>query len=710
MFAFVLVSVLMAAPALSVTSPAAAAIAPAMARAGSLPESELALAQAQHTLDSPGGPQAALSRVGVSGNWSVLSVPTRSAAPSVFDAADGYVLGIGNVAEGALNATWTLNGTQWVQMPTTRAPSARVGGALAYDPLLHEVLLFGGNRGSTFYNDTWAYHAGSWTELSAGSGPSPRSYAALGYDAYDATMILFGGEYEPCTAGRCPHIAYDDTWSFGPTGWKNVTRNQSVSPSPRFGSLAMNNSSVGPLVLFGGQEFTSSTVHFPPNSSYPNGRTVTYWGEPPLNDTWIFESGRWTHVVLAGSTPPANDQIRLTSGLRTGSLTLLDGYNTSSCPIRTWEWNRSVWNLLNTSSCPWGPERQRGPRNIYFPAVYDPPMGGVVWLGDPLWLLSGQNWSVVQPATHAPSSYAPEMVWDAADHYVLLFEVDWWPCNPGCVFNGPLAQTWTYANGSWTQLTLTVHPPANLGYAITYDSADGYVLLFGGAPYGSANPFYGSGNTTWTFAHGNWTALLNTSTHAPPPRWAPQMAYDARDGYVVLFGGNTGASGYWCGCMSWFNDTWTFKAGLWTQVTPTGSIPPARVSAAMTYDPACGSVVMYGGTKPGGPGGFGPLADTWEFRAGNWTNVTTSGGPGAREAPAIAFDSSAQLLLEFGGSHSQAVWAFRNGTWKVLAGVSSGPADHTGPGFVYDPQVGAVLLLGGGPDWKVQDAWLLRVS
>ncbi|MCI4350986.1 MAG: hypothetical protein L3K15_05685, partial [Thermoplasmata archaeon] len=62
------------------------------------------------------------------------------------------------------------------------------------------------------------------------------------------------------------------------------------------------------------------------------------------------------------------------------------------------------------------------------------------------------------------------------------------------------------------------------------------------------------------------------------------MAYDARDKYVVLFGG-FGASV--------FGDTWSFSAGIWTQLHP-ASHPSARYGAVMAFDAKDNYAVLYG--------------------------------------------------------------------------------------------------------------------
>jgi len=87
-----------------------------------------------------------------------------------------------------------------------------------------------------------------------------------------------------------------------------------------------------------------------------------------------------------------------------------------------------------------------------------------------------------------------------------------------------------------------VHPSNRWGPNMVYDAKDGYVLLFGG----STNQNY-----TWKFSDGKWTDL-NIAV-APPSRAHGGIAYDAADGYVVLFGGSSR--------NVYYNDTWEYSGG-----------------------------------------------------------------------------------------------------------------------------------------------------
>jgi hypothetical protein len=148
------------------------------------------------------------------------------------------------------------------------------------------------------------------------------------------------------------------------------------------------------------------------------------------------------------------------------------------------------------------------------------------------------------------------------------------------------------------------YTPTTRGDAsMTYDAKDGYVVMFGGA-----TKSYTLLSGTSKFVGGKWT-MLSPSVH-PTARFNAVMAYDSKDRYVVLFGGaeKSGVS----------NDTWKFVGGTWTKIT-TAQSPPARYDAVMTYDSKDGYLVLFGGY-----GYAGILNDTWTFVGGVWTNETHS--------------------------------------------------------------------------------------
>ncbi|MCI4355404.1 MAG: kelch motif-containing protein, partial [Thermoplasmata archaeon] len=127
---------------------------------------------------------------------------------------------------------------------------------------------------------------------------------------------------------------------------------------------------------------------------------------------------------------------------------------------------------------------------------------------------------------------------------------------------------------AWTNLTsLSPTAPSCRGdQATTYDPVHHDVLLFGGLRGCSINQM--SLADTWTFANGTWTNITSTSGVAPPPRFWSVLVWDYADGYALLFGGYDLSNGS-------LGDTWTWN-GTWSQVSPS-TAPSARYFYSADY-------------------------------------------------------------------------------------------------------------------------------
>ncbi|MFI5414189.1 MAG: kelch repeat-containing protein [Candidatus Lutacidiplasmatales archaeon] len=260
----------------------------------------------------------------------------------------------------------------------------------------------------------------------------------------------------------------------------------------------------------------------------------------------------------------------------------------------------------------------------------------------------------------------------------------------------------------WTNLTsgLNSQPAGRFSGSATWDANDSEVVLFGGIPSGG-----GALRTTWTFANGSWkpgTPHSLTATNSPSARWGAALAYDASDGYVLLFGGRSIQGGL-------LNDTWTFSAGTWTNVTNStaGVAPPGRANASIAYDPAVSAVVLFGGRSP-----TSLFNDTWEYHAARWTSVgavnpTPANTPAHRSGASLAYLSSANALVLFGGTGFQSgtyaplsdTWLFQTTGWQSISPPHN-PTARAMAALAPLPN-GTVLLYGGaGPGAPVADTWL----
>jgi hypothetical protein len=295
---------------------------------------------------------------------------------------------------------------------------------------------------------------------------------------------------------------------------------------------------------------------------------------------------------------------------------------------------------------------------------------------------SGRVWTdltkVLGP--NAPASrWIAEMAYDPVDRYVVLFGGD----NES--LSNAYSDTWAFSNGAWTQLYPTLSPEPRYAATMTWDAADGYLVLFGGHDYPSGIDY----NNTWTFVHGTWTNV--TSGAAPAARWRASMAYDPVDGFVVLFGGTdtTGATIY--------HDTWKYLAGKWTDISSnvTGS-PPGRYRASMVWDPADKEIVLFGGCTT-----TCPTADTYTFVNGTWTKASPTTSPSARVYVGLTYDAAVGAVLLFGGATGSSLttgvsdtWKYSGGTWTNLA-ASPAPSTRAYVAMAYDPLDNFTLLFGG---------------
>jgi len=317
--------------------------------------------------------------------------------------------------------------------------------------------------------------------------------------------------------------------------------------------------------------------------------------------------------------------------------------------------------------------------------------------------------------------YNMQLAYDAADGYLLLF---------GATGAGPQngTETWTYHGGTWTNLNLTPSPESCMGSIMAYDSFDGYVLYFAAGNFGSGGQCSSAGQT-WAFNGGAWTQLHPAAS--PPVRQSAAMTNDTGDGYMLLFGGacNQGTHLTLCG------DTWTYLAGTWTNIT--GSNAPApRAGAGLTYDASDGYVLLFGGTAWPESNNY-PLTvtDTWEFKAGVWTQIPIGGvlcggpsqpscGMAAPPGPyndGLTYDASDGIALytcaENNRTYSgymppEEYWTYHAGTWTdlnnwTLHNINWLPVNRLAEGLSYDYVDGYAIMFGGiATTWAIlNDTW-----
>lgn len=262
---------------------------------------------------------------------------------------------------------------------------------------------------------------------------------------------------------------------------------------------------------------------------------------------------------------------------------------------------------------------------------------------------------------------------------------------------GTFGNTWVYYGGNWRELAITSGPAARSGIMLVYDPALKGVLLFGGEGPAGSGAYY---NDTWLWTGGNWTQL--TPASSPSPRSQYAMAYDAFDHEIVLFGGYDGSSV--------LSDTWLFYRGSWhLSSTPTQMGP--RQFATASYDAIDQQVILVGGLNSTYVG----RVWTWAFHGGTWKHIATHGGPSNAVQPMSTTLPNGAVLL-FGGqievagqsTFSDASWVFVSGAWFHVF-FSHPPSPRKAGGLVYDRADGVVLQYGGADSATfLNDTWALR--
>ncbi|MCI4317554.1 MAG: hypothetical protein L3J96_03365 [Thermoplasmata archaeon] len=252
------------------------------------------------------------------------------------------------------------------------------------------------------------------------------------------------------------------------------------------------------------------------------------------------------------------------------------------------------------------------------------------------------------------------------------------------------------ASLGWSQISIVgTHPRGLWGASMAYDAADGYILLFGGINL-SSNGHWKVTNLTWSYRGGVWSLL--TPPKSPLGRGYATMVYDPARRSVVLFGGAASLQP----ATSALNDTWSFHHGTWTKLHPRIA-PPARKALRVDLrlvriDPNQHAVVLGGGFGfAGARSSYANESDEWLFGGGNWSQLPgsfyTHAFPFFGPWGAMAYSPAGRQLVYDGSCSGPGTWAFHNGSWTA-ASSSGGTALLTcSSPLVFDPTISAPIFI-----------------
>lgn len=163
---------------------------------------------------------------------------------------------------------------------------------MAYDPVRHETVLFGGvDVSNTGLRDTWLWDGSRWTEAHpSGSLPPARTGAAMVWDPNKRRILLVGGAPVLPTTGecigdaRCPNRFLADVWAWDGNGWTTLPTSTDFRDQLPYADqvqLALDQAS-GAVVMITREGYASwpaaSTLPAPSTCGTPHGAAQRHVG------------------------------------------------------------------------------------------------------------------------------------------------------------------------------------------------------------------------------------------------------------------------------------------------------------------------------------------------------------------------------------------------------------------------------------------------
>jgi len=566
--------------------------------------------------------------------------------------------------------TFEWNGTAWSRVESNGStPSAREGHAMAFDSVRNRTVLFGGWNSTNAFADTWEWNGSTWVNVTPagapGSSPPARQGHSLTFDSARGRTVLVGGRGATGTL-------LDDTWEWNGTTWTNVTP-ASTKPSARAFHAAAYDATRGRTVLFGGVDA----------------------GSTRLSDTWEFNGATATwSLMTSATTPPARSAHAMAFDSSRKKTVMFAGTGTAGERSDTWEWNGTTWSSMTSITT--SPSARAGFAAAFYadgnvtlvfggasPST-DPPFGDT-------WAWNGVAWTDVTPAQIPSARTGAAAAFDATRARTIMFG------GRGAASGVYFADTWEWNGSAWRNVTPTggasASPSARAGHAMTFDSARGRIVLFGGiGPSGYLAD-------TWEWDGSAWTNVTPAGSPpvGPSARSEHAMAFDSARNRSILFGGIDAS-------LTENSETWEWNGTAWLQSTPSTS-PPSRRAHGMAFDSARGRTVIFGGTRTSA----GTLNDTWEYNGAtsSWSNVTPpaapSSSPSVRTGASLVYDASRSRAVLFGGTADPAIasplndtWEWNGSAWSTLTASFTNPAGRWQHAASYDSWRKRMVIFGGG--------------
>lgn len=271
-------------------------------------------------------------------------------------------------------------------------------------------------------------------------------------------------------------------------------------------------------------------------------------------------------------------------------------------------------------------------------------------------------------------------------------------------------------------------------HSAVYDPGSNTMIVFGGLTQNdevrNSVLLESNANGSGGIEAGAWSELIVNTF--PPARIFHTAVYDQTNNRMIIFGGCADLE-----CDIPLNDTWvlTNANGLggtpvWTELSPSGTLPGAREFHNAVYDSANNRMIVYSGESHGTS-----LTDVWVLSYANglggtpaWTQLAPTGNtPDAVDGSTAVYDPTTNMMIVFsGGNYVNSVWTLSNangmtGTpaWTnlIATGAPGAPRGRYDAQAVYDPTSNRMTIFGGegdfgptNPDLDIatfNDVWVL---
>jgi N-acetylneuraminic acid mutarotase len=219
-------------------------------------------------------------------------LPIRTEATMAYDKrADRTILfGGAEVYGRMLNDTWSYDysNNTWINMSPPTAPSPREAPRMVYLESSSEILLYGGADWTDPYykfNDTWRYNftTNTWTNVTKSITPPNTWRHTMAYDSVMDEVILMGGDYGIADQGN-------RTWRFMPSTntWRQIPN--AITPPVTSDFRIVFDREANETILFGGFLYTQDL-----NGTVYNGYKGETW---VMNHRVLYKEGNHTSQAI----------------------------------------------------------------------------------------------------------------------------------------------------------------------------------------------------------------------------------------------------------------------------------------------------------------------------------------------------------------------------------------------------------------------------